>query len=160
MPPNQSPGSFNNVWYSSINAFKLCTEGCFVNWLHHIGEFEMSKFVQSISGIVTEGDLMSVMNTSFTKNTTLLRDPIKKFLWILRIKTGLSSRELNCNLLVTPLKTVEVLSRIANAIIVAIKGNRNAQDHVVIIWNKQIIDFDSAKSYPLCVQNIHFFWKV
>ena len=58
----------------------------------------------------------------------------------------------------TPIKTVEVFSIIANTIIVAIKGNRNAQDHVVIIWNKQIIDFDSAKSYPLCVQNINLFF--
>ncbi len=83
-------------------------------------------------------------------------DPIAKCLWILEQRyncRGFGS--LNVQQLLTPHHVVAVLSTIRLPMIASFVGKHSLYNHVVVVWNGRIIDFESRVTYSVNEENVN-----
>jgi hypothetical protein len=77
-------------------------------------------------------------------------DSIEKSLWILRKKfhfATTSTLKLSCFQCVK--QSLKALLEIKFPVIISVKAQRATYNHVIVIWRKMVIDYESRYIYPL-----------
>jgi hypothetical protein len=143
-----------NKYHSRDNFSKLCAEGAIRNLMHmlHHSTEELNSFwelattsLQSLGTALNE----SIVPASVI-NADKVIDSIEKCLWILRKKfnyfTTTKLKVSHFNLLKLALNA---LSTIKFPMVISVDSRQATYNHVVVVWQNKVIDFESRHTYPL-----------
>ena len=82
--------------------------------------------------------------------------PIEKCFWILTSKFNFKrTAPLNPHNFQTAAATINNIGTIRFPVLVSILGTNSNHQHVVVIWQNRIIDFESETTYLLTIANLH-----
>ena len=151
------PGQISNKYYCFENLTKKCAEGAIANLLNMLGfnEEEINLFwklsrdsVENLSGYFGDGIPKKVHKSNVV-------DSIQRSLWILRKKFGFNTTSALKKEKVTGVtRTFEFLERAHFPMLIGVKSDQAAYEHVVVVWNKRIIDYESMYTMPLTLESI------
>ena len=148
-----------NVWYDSDNFAKWCTEGSVTNLVCQLLSIDEADHFKNIACLPNDALLFSMEVDKFPKNVQSKQnqiDPVEKCVWILEKKFKCRrSMYLNPDLFTTAELTVKHLGMISFPVIISILGVQSSYNHVVVVWNKMIIDFENEYPYSLSVDNLN-----
>jgi hypothetical protein len=155
-----SAGEMVNKWWSKDNFDKLCSEGSIYNMLCHMGMDDVAAEFRVIACQKTVEDLKRAMGVITIPKQVVGSlnniDPILKCLWILEQRYNCRRfGSLNVQRLITPHHVVGVLCTIRLPMIVSFVGKHSLYNHVVVVWNGRIIDFESRVTYPVNEENVN-----
>jgi len=171
----RSPSKWENPLYDTENFHRWCAEGSIANLLFHLGEeliYQKIKLsmgeahVAKIYHIATGSvyDKNDVMRPNGLDKTNQFRDPMLKCLWIVELSGRYFVQKLNMNKFSTAKDTILNFQYLALPTIMALKSSHNmrfAEDskipgnHVTCWWQEQIIDYESKRTYPFSLENLH-----
>ena len=83
-------------------------------------------------------------------------DDFWKCLWIVQQKFGYQTKKLKVALLTNANSCVTNLTGFGPPVIAILKGTNMTRDHVIAIWQNQIIDYESEYTYTLTVENLNY----
>ena len=151
------PGQISNKYYCFENLTKKCAEGAIANLLNMLGfnEEEINLFwklsrdsVENLSGYFGDGIPKKVHKSDVV-------DSIQRSLWILRKKFGLNTTApLKKEKVTGVTRTFQFLERAHFPMLIGVKSDQAAYEHVVVVWNKRIIDYESMYTMPLTLESI------
>jgi hypothetical protein len=147
-----------NRFYSEDNLSKLCAEGAvrnLMNMLHcSIAELDSFWEMATMSVQETQFALKDLLDNKKVPNGVIKGnlevDSIEKCLWILRKKfhfATTSKLKLSCFQCVK--QSLKALLEIKFPVIISVQAQRATYNHVVVIWRKMVIDYESKYIYPL-----------
>jgi hypothetical protein len=147
-----------NTFYSEDNLSKLCAEAAVRNLMNmlHCWRAELDSFWEMAT--------MNVQETQFALKDLLHNkkvphgvikgnlevDSIEKSLWILQKKFHFATKstlKLSCFQCVK--QSLKALLEIKFPVIILVQAQRATYNHVVVIWKKMVIDYESNYIYPL-----------
>ncbi len=152
-----------NRFYSEDNLSKLCAEGAvrnLMNMLHCLRD-ELDSFweMATMSVQETQFDLKDMLNDKKVPNGVIKGnlevDSIEKCLWILQKKFHFATTK--------PLKTtsfqcvkqsLKALLEIKFPVVISVQAQRTTYNHMVLIWRKMVIDYESKYIYPLAEDSL------
>lgn len=151
--------SMRNIWCSRDNELKWCVQGCITNLIHHLkGGSEAMRFKQLST--LDDASLMKELNIHrLPKNVVIdgRTDDFEKCKWLLCAHFKCNhTRPLNITQFRSLSLMVDNLSQIKFPVVLSMKITNSRYNHVVIVWNKTIIDFEQPSTYPLTVNNLDF----
>jgi hypothetical protein len=80
----------------------------------------------------------------------LLLDSIEKCLWILRVKFNFCTPgQLNLQKVTSLKRMIFMLEQVKLLILIVISSEQACYDHVVVVWNRTVIDYEAMFKYPL-----------
>ena len=153
------PGEMRNMFYSRENSSKLCAEGAVGNLMNvlHCSPADMTSFwnlatssLHSILDSLNDVQLpRAVMGNSFGI------DSIEKCLWILRKKFNFATTSKLRIYEFQSLKlSLKALVEIKFPMLISVQSSQAIYKHVVVVWRKKIIDFESMHTYPLTEESL------
>ena len=155
--PTMLPGQVPNKYHCCDNLTKKCAEGAIANLLNMLGfhEDEINLFwnlsrdtVGNISLLFCETIPKKVIKSGSV-------DSIERSLWILRNKFGFNTTgPLKKERLRGITRTFEFLKQVKFPTLIAVKSDQAAYEHVVVVWNKRIIDYETMYTMPLTSETI------
>ncbi len=151
--------STSNKFFSSDNNSKLHAEGALKNLLHmlkmnaqDIEEFWtlVTLLLSTISDSLQEVVPKTVCNSHQQVNS------IQKCLWILRTKFRfISTQKLKFSGLTSVRNTLHVLRQLQFPTIISIHSKCAVYNHVVMVWQGQVLDYESEIIYMLTEDSLH-----
>jgi hypothetical protein len=82
-------------------------------------------------------------------------DSIEKCLWILRDKFKFTTtKKLNLNRLTSLTRTFNMLKQMKFPVLIGVSSTLTSYDHVVVIWNGIVIDYESMHTYMLTEESL------
>jgi len=145
--------SKRNMFFSAENNSKLCAEGAVKNLLcvlkftgEQIEEYWdiVTLPLSLISDSLQQEIPRSVCNSLQQVNS------IQKALWVLRTKFKfISTWKLKLSYFVTVEQTVRILRKFQFPLIISVHSKGAVYDHVVVLWNCEIFDYESETVYML-----------
>ena len=150
--------SMKNFWFDGTNKNKLCIDGAFANILHHMEDYNAAMFIKSISQLNHPTEIALAVGVVRCPKDVSRRipDDFRKCLWIIQQKFGYRSKKLRDSLLTSAILCVTNLTGFGPPVIAILKGTNMTRDHVITIWQNQIIDYESEYTYTLTVENLNF----
>ena len=154
-------GTLVNIWWSANNLGKWCTEGSiYKNMICHMNLKDAADEFRSIAELQTTDELKKAMGVTSIPNSVLDIahgvDPIKKSIWILEKRFNCRRFGcLNVDQFSTSQNFVRGFASIHLLTIVSVVGKHGLYNHVVIVWNQQIIDFETKTTYHVTVDNVN-----
>jgi hypothetical protein len=147
-----------NRFYSEDNLSKLCAEGAvrnLMNMLHCLrDELDFFWEMATMSVQETQFVLKDLLNDKKVPNDVIKGnlevDSIEKCLWIQRKKFHFATTKplkLSCFQCVK--QSLKALLEIKFPVIISVQAQRATYNHVVVIWRKMVIDYESKYIYPL-----------
>ena len=151
------PGQISNKYYCFENLTKKCAEGAIANLLNMLGfnEEEINLFWKLSRESV--GNLSAYLGDGIPKKVhkSDVVDSIQQSLWILRKKfrfnttSALKKEKVN-----TVKRTFQLLDQAHFPMLIGVKSDQAAYEHVVVVWNKRIIDYESMYTIPLTLESV------
>ncbi len=143
----------SNKFFLSANNSKLCAKGALKNLLYmlKINTQDIKVFwtlvtspLSTISDSLQEDVPKAVCNSHQQLNS------IQKCLWILRTKIRfISTQKLKLSSLTTVRNTLQILRQFEFPIIISVHSKYVVNDHVVVVWQGQALDYESEIVYML-----------
>jgi hypothetical protein len=141
------------MFFSAENNSKLCAEGAVKNLLCVL-KFTQEQ-IEEYWDIVTLP--LSLISDSLQQeiprsvcNSLQQVNSIQKVLWVLRTKFKfISTRKLKLSYFVTVEQTVRILQKFQFPLIISVHSKGAVYDHVVVLWNCEIFDYESETVYML-----------
>jgi len=134
-------------FYSSDNASKLCAEGALENMLHML-QIE-KRDIDFFWGLATS-PLAVISDTLKSKipksvcNQLQTANSIQKCLWILREHFKfITTARMKVTSLTTVNATLLLLEQCPFPVIMSVKSRGALYDHVVVVWNGDVLDYES-----------------
>ena len=156
--PTKLPGQLSNKYYSAENLNKNCAEGSIANLMYMLG------FTEKDIDLFWTLSRQSVFNVSSDLGETIphkvltksgVVDSIECCLWILRRKFNfITTGKLRSDRLTSISRTMEFLEQAKFPLLIAVRSSQALYDHVVVVWNKKIIDYESMYTIPLSSETI------
>ena len=150
--------SMKNFWFDGTNRNKLCIDGAFSNLLHHMEDYNSAMFIKSISHLNHPTEIASAVGVVRCPKYVSRRipDDFRKCLWIIQQKFAYRTKKLKVALLTNANSCVTNLTGFGPPVIAILKGTNMTRDHVIAIWQNQIIDYESEYTYTLTVENLNY----
>jgi hypothetical protein len=149
----------SNKFFSSDNNFKLCAEGALKNLLYmlkmnaqDIEEFWMlvTSPLSTISDSLLEDIPKAVCKSHQQVNS------IQKCLWILRTKFRfISTQKLKLSGLTSVRNTLHVFRQFQFPTILSVHSKCAVYNHVVVVWQGQVLDYESEVINMLTEDSLH-----
>jgi hypothetical protein len=149
----------SNKFFSSDNNSKLCAEGALKNLLYmlkmnaqDIEEFWtlVTSPISTISDSLQEDVPKAVCNSHQQVNS------IQKCLWILRTKFRfIFTQKLKLSGLTSVRSTLHVLRQFQFPTIISIHSKCAVYNHMVVVWQGQVLDYESEVIYMLTEDLLH-----
>jgi hypothetical protein len=132
------------MFYSEKNSFKVCAEGAIGNLmsvLHCLVQLAIQLILQTLGeSSVPKAVLKSVGGC----------DSIQKSVWILQKKFKFSTTSLfQIECFKNLQKAINILRNMKFPLIISVMGTHACYHHVVVIWRRMIIDYESKYTFPL-----------
>ena len=124
-------------------------------------ESHVAKIYHIVTGCVFN---KNVTRSKGLDNDNQFRDTMLKCLWIVELSGRYFVQKLNMNKFSTAKDTILNSQYLALPTIMALKSSHNmrfAEDskipgnHVTCWWQEQIIDYESKRTYPFSLENLH-----
>jgi len=146
-------GQVKNEYYDKDNLSKLCAEGSILNLLNmlHISKDKMEMFWNLATADIrfVEKNLGEIVPKKVLKSS-LHCDSIEKCLWILRKKFGFeTTSKVNLDKVKSLKQALAMLQTIKFPMVIGISSLQACYDHVVVVFQGKIIDFESKYTNPL-----------
>jgi len=125
-------------------------------------ESHVAKIYNIATGCVFNKNVTRPMGLD---NDNQFRDPMSKCLWIVELSGRYFVQKLNMNKFSTARDTILNSQYLALPTIMALKSSHNMRfaeeskipgNHVTCCWQEQIIDYESKRTYPFSLPNLHF----
>ena len=81
-------------------------------------------------------------------------DVIEKCTWILRKQFNFVTTRMNLNKLTSLHLTLKMLKEVKFPVLLGISSTQTSYNHVVIIWNGIVIDYESKFTFPVTEESI------
>jgi hypothetical protein len=147
-----------NRFYSEDNLSKLCAEGAVRNLMNmlHCSRDKLDSFgeMATMSVQATQFVLKDMLSNKKVPNGVIKGnlevDSIEKCLWILRKEFHFATtKPLKLSSFQCVKQSLKALLEIKFPVIISVQAQHKAYNHVVVIWRKMVIDFDSKYIHPL-----------
>jgi hypothetical protein len=152
------PGQMKNMFHSKDNLSKLCAEGAIRNlmqMLHH-----STKDITTFWELATTSlpSLRSSLNERIPGSVITSEnviDSIEKCLWILRQKFDFrTTKRLKVSCFNSLKLALNALLTIKFPMVISVESKQATYNHVVVIWQKMVIDFESTHTYLLLEESL------
>jgi hypothetical protein len=151
------PGQITNKYHCFENLEKKCAEGAIANLLNMLGfnEEEIDSFwILSRDNVSNLSKHFGEENPKRIYNGVVV-DSIERSLWILRKKFGFNTTaSIKKEKVLGVTRTLQFLQRAHFPMLIGVKSDQAAYEHVVVVWNKFIIDYESMYTMPLTLESI------
>ena len=148
------PGQVLNKFHSLDNFSKLCAEGAIRNLMHmlHHSDDDLNSFWElattSLPSLQRSLNESSIPASVIHGNKVI--DSIEKCLWILRKKFKYNT---TTTLKVTRFSSLKMalnaLLKIKFPMVISVNSRQATYNHVVVVWQNKVIDFESGHTLPL-----------
>ena len=140
-------------FYSCDNSSKLCAEGALKNMLHLL---QMKKedidcfWVLATSPVSAISDFMNSNIPKAVCNSHQQVNAIQKCFWILREHFKFTTTtKIKLKYFSSVQNTLLVLGQLKFPVIISVSSCGAVYDHVVVVWNGQVLDYESEYIYNL-----------
>jgi hypothetical protein len=144
-----------NMFYSPNNFSKQCAHGAIANLMNMLqcSKKELDLFWQLANADV---DVLEKQLCQQVPNKVLKSfDSIKKCLWILRKQFNFATTtKLKVERLTAIKPTLKMLEQMKFPVLIAVSSKQSSYNHVVVIWNRMVIDYESLYTYPLSKESL------
>jgi len=141
-------------YYSLENQSKFCAEGAIKNFLHviNMSERDITSFWNlSISPLKIISETLNCEIPKSVCNTFQQINSIQKCLWILREKFRFTTtKKLKLSHFTSAKKCIQIFGKFQFPLIVAVHSRGAVYDHVIVIWEGKVYDYESKYVYELC----------
>ena len=151
--------SWKNFWFDIVNREKLCVDGAFGNILHHMQDHNTAMLLKRISSMTNPIEIAAAVGVSQCPKYISDRNinDFKKCIWILRQNGNYVARKVKKgHLRCSANEWVRILDGFNLPVIATLNGLDMTREHVIAIWQNQIVDYESKYTYPLTVDNLHY----
>jgi hypothetical protein len=147
-----------NLLYSKDNISKLCAEGSIANLINmlHLSTEDLDYFWHLVKcdPIVLQTSLGKPVSKRVLQGSLvhglLSLDSIRKCLWIPREKFNFcTTGQLNLQKVTSLKKMLFILEQVKFPFLIAVSSEQACYDHVVVVWNRMVIDYEAMFTYPL-----------
>ncbi len=147
-----------NTFYSEDNLSKLCAEGAVRNLMNmlHCSRGKLDTFwdMATMSVQETQFVLKDLLNNKKVINGVIKGnlevDSIEKSLWILRKRFNFAkTAKLKISYFQCVKQSLKALLEIKFLVFIPVQAQHATYNHVVFIWRKMVIDYESKYIYPL-----------
>ena len=148
-------GQLTNIFYNAENSSKQCAQGAIANLLHMLqcSKDQLDLFWQLANCDVE--DLVTQLRQELPKNVKNCDDSIEKCVWILRQKFKFTTtKKLNLTKLSSLTKTFNILKQLKFPVLIGVSSTQSSYNHVVVIWNGIVIDYESMHTYTLTEESL------
>jgi hypothetical protein len=148
-------GQLTNLFYNVENSSKQCAQGAIANLLHMLqcSKEQIDLFWQLANSDVE--NLVKNLRHELPKKVTNSLDSIEKCLWILRQKFKFTTtKKLNSKRLTSLTRTLNMLKQMKFPVLIGVSSTLTPYDHVVVIWNGIVIDYESMHTYTLTEESL------
>ena len=134
-------------FFSQDNNCKLCTEGAIKNLLYEMNFLE--KDIESFWSLATSplNVILDVLNDAIPKavcNSYQQHNAIEKCCWILRkMFKFTTTRKLKLSYFTSVEQCLEIFNVLKFPVVIAVHSRGAIYDHVVVIWNSKVFDYES-----------------
>jgi len=148
-------GQVTNMFHNDINNSKQCAQGAIANLLSMLqcSEVDLNLFWKYVNADheFLEKELHQQVPTKVKKS----RDTIEKSLWILRTQFKfVTTKKLKLDRLTSIKPTLKMLQQIKFPVLIAVSSKQSSYDHVVVVWNSMVIDYESMYTYALSEETL------
>jgi hypothetical protein len=100
-------------------------------------------------------DLVKNLCHELPKNVKNSLDSIEKCVWILRQKFKFTTtKKLNLKRITSITRTLNMLKQMKFPVLIGVSSTLTSYDHVVVIWNGIVIDYESMHTYMLTEESL------
>ncbi len=100
-------------------------------------------------------DLVKQLCQELPKNVKNCVDSIEKCVWILRQKFKFTTtKKLNLKRLTSLKRTLNMLKQLKFPVLIGVSSKQSSYNHVVVIWNGIVIDYESMHTYTLTEESL------
>ena len=148
-------GQLTNLFFNADNSSKQCAQGAIANLLHMLqcSKEQIDLFWQLINSDVE--DLVKNLRHELPKKVKNSPDSIEKCLWIPREKFKFTTtKKLNLKRLTSLTRTLNMLKQMKFPVLIGVSSTLTSYDHVVVIWNGIVIDYESMHTYMLTEESL------
>jgi hypothetical protein len=148
-------GQLTNLFFSADNSSKQCAQGSIANLLHMLqcSKEQIDLFWQLANSPVEY--LVKNLRHELPKKVKNSPDSIEKCLWILREKFKFTTtKKLNLKRLTSLPNTFNMLKQMKFPVLIGVSSTLTSYDHVVVIWNGIVIDYESMHTYMLTEESL------
>jgi len=145
--------------YSSTNPLNLCTEGAIANLLRLLGveKEQVDNFLRIC--LLPIDQIQQELGDDKIPAKVLTKEKMNKLqlmLWILRKMFGFSTTPALQTKYLTQIPVIfEILSQLKFPILISATAKNTQYNHVVVVWNKMIIDYEAKGLLMLTMANLN-----
>jgi hypothetical protein len=143
-----------NMFHSQDNLSKLCAEGAIRNLMHmlHHSTEDITTFWELATTSLPS--LRSSLNEALIPGSIITSenviDSIEKYLWILWKKFNFTTtKRLKVSCFNSLKLALNALLTIKFPMVISVESRQATYNHVVAVWQKMVIDFESPHTYLL-----------
>jgi hypothetical protein len=168
-PPKQLPSTWKNNYHLQYNVDKLCAPGAVAMLLDAMGLPTIANKIWRHRNERCSSTLARLFNFNgprqiqYAQTDHYFEDPLQKNIWILQHGykfNYLTLRKIELNQNPGFLKNISQIGSDMPLLCVVngthAGGSMATTNHVIGIWKNQVLDVESARSYPLCKENLDF----
>jgi hypothetical protein len=137
-------------YFSDENSSKLCAEGALKNLLCML-KMKINYFWWLATSPLS--DISDCLESNIPKevcNSHTQVNSIQKCLWILRQKFQFTTtKKIKLECFSSVKKTLRVLGQLKFPVIISVNSGGAIYDHVIVVWNGQVLDYESEVIYTL-----------
>jgi hypothetical protein len=151
----RTDGQLTNLFYNADNSSKQCAQGAIANLLHMLqcSKEQIDLFWQLANSHVNY--LVQNLRLELPKKVKNSTDSIEKCLWILRHKFKFTTtKKLKLKRLTSLTRTLNMLKQMKFPVLIGVSSTQTSYDHVVVIWNGIVIDYESMHTYMLTEESL------
>jgi hypothetical protein len=143
-------GQVENIFFNPENVLKQCAQGSIANLLHMLkySQEELDLFWQQ-----AHSDNV-ILEKRFNQFAPKKADVIEKCTWILRKQFNFVTPRMNLNKLTNLQLTLKMLRDVKFPVLLGISSTQTSYNHVVVIWNGIVIDYESKYTFPLTEESL------
>ncbi len=153
------PGQMKNMFHSKDNVSKLCAEGAIRNLMHmlHHSTEDITMFWElattSLPSLRSSLNEDPIPGSSITSENVI--DSIEKCLWILRKKFNFTTtKRLKVSCFNSLKLALNALLMIKFPMVILVESKQATYNHVVVVWQKMVINFESPHTYLLTGESL------
>ena len=168
-PPIQIPSTWKNNYHQKYNVDKLCAPGAVAMLLDAMGLPSIAKNIwtnrneRCSSTLAKFFQFNNPKQIQYAETEHYFEDPLEKNIWILQHGykfNYLTLRKIELNQNPGFLENITQIGADMPLLCVVngthAGGSMATTNHVIGIWKNQVLDVESACSYPLCKENLDF----
>ena len=143
-------GQVDNLYFNPENVLKQCAQGSIANLLNTLkySQEELDWFWH-----LAHSDNV-ILEKQFGECAPKKADVMEKCTWILRKQLKFVTSRMNLNKLTTLQLTLKMLKDVKFPVLLGISSTQTSYNHVVVIWNGIVIDYESKFTFPVTEESI------